>query len=52
MTKAVDKDALVNSVVILDAFASMIKNPGQKSVDMLRQLFSPYLKEDKPRTEK
>lgn len=52
LKKAVDKDALVNSVVILDAFASMIKNPGQKSVDMLRQLFSPYLKEDKPRAEK
>ncbi|OGR86561.1 MAG: hypothetical protein A3J74_04380 [Elusimicrobia bacterium RIFCSPHIGHO2_02_FULL_57_9] len=47
LQKAVDKDALVNAVVILDAFASLIKSPGQKSVDMLRQLFTPYLKEER-----
>ncbi|MBI4375403.1 MAG: hypothetical protein HY549_03035 [Elusimicrobia bacterium] len=54
LKKAMETDSVVNSVVILDAFGSMIKTPSRRSVETIRNLFKPYLKEaeakaDEPR---
>ena len=43
LTKAVEEDALVNSVVILDAFGSLVKMPTPQGAERLRTVFAPYL---------
>lgn len=43
--KAVKQDVVLNSVVILDAFGSLVKTPSKKGVAALRRIFEPYLKE-------
>ena len=45
LSKAVKQDSIVNSVVILDAFAQLVKTPSKKNVAALRRIFAPYLEE-------
>lgn len=44
LTKAANEDALVNAVVILDAFGSLVKMPTPQAADRLRKIFAPFLK--------
>ena len=50
LTKAANEDALVNAVVILDAFGSLVKMPTAQGAERLRKLFAPFLQppEKKP----
>ncbi|MBI4061434.1 MAG: hypothetical protein HY403_08400 [Elusimicrobia bacterium] len=45
LNKAVNEDAMVNSVIILDSLGYMVKRTAQKTEQYLNRVFAPYLKE-------
>jgi hypothetical protein len=43
LVKAASEDALVNALVILDAFGMLLKFPNPRGSEKLRKMFEPYL---------
>jgi len=43
LTKAANEDALINAVVILDAFGTLMKMPDLQGGEKFRKMFAPYL---------
>jgi hypothetical protein len=43
LAKAATEDALVNALVILDAFGTLVKIPNPRGNEKLRKMFATYL---------